>query len=235
MNSSNKDLTAIKQIVTRYSLKIAGDKWDAEDLAQDVLVKVMRALETEPSRDITNAYLYRIAVNTWNDKCKKEKQNKRTVRDDPFMQAREDDNLSTRELLEVLAHRLSPRAMVILLLMDVFDFTAKETAGLLGSTEGAVQVTLGRVRSRLKKLAQQKLADPFFEESRPSIKTSDEEEPINFDAIVDAFRRRDPKAICRAYLGLTEQGIVISTMKLVDGKLSFYFTDPDGNMFRVTA
>jgi RNA polymerase sigma-70 factor (ECF subfamily) len=43
--------------------------------------------------------------------------------------------LLTRELLELLAERLPPRMAVILLLMDVFDFTAKETAEWIGSRE----------------------------------------------------------------------------------------------------
>jgi hypothetical protein len=37
--------------------------------------------------------------------------------------------------------------------MDVFDFTAKETAEFLSNAESAVQVAIGRARARLKKLA----------------------------------------------------------------------------------
>jgi RNA polymerase sigma-70 factor (ECF subfamily) len=57
------------------------------------------------------------------------------------------------ELLELLAERLPPRMVVIILLMDVFDFTAKETAELISSKETTVQVTLGRARTRLRRMA----------------------------------------------------------------------------------
>lgn len=63
----------MKKRINRYSMRLAGHPWEAEDLTQDVLLKVYKALETDASRHISNAYLYRIACTTWQDKGKKNK------------------------------------------------------------------------------------------------------------------------------------------------------------------
>lgn len=143
-----------KSIIFHYSMRIAGNRWDAEDLAQDTILKVMRAIQKNPVRPITNAYLYRMALNTWKDKQKRLR-----LHAAPLDLEKEtsslDYSLITRELLELITDRLPPRMVVILLLMDVFDLTAKETAELIASREATVQVTLGRARTRLKQLVNQ--------------------------------------------------------------------------------
>lgn len=231
MSESNLDFNQLKQKIYRYSLKITSNSWDAEDLTQEVLLKVYRAMETLPSRIITNAYLYRIASNTWKDKLKRDKSYSRMSDAAMLESAAEDDALSTRELLEVLSHRLSPRAMVILLLMDVFDFTARETAEFLSSAEGTIQVTLGRARSRLRKLANLSVMD-----EKPPVKKvqGTESTQLDFNTLVAAFKRRDPKAICSAYIGLIKQQVKISKLISLNGKFSFYLEDPDGNRFMIT-
>jgi hypothetical protein len=67
-----------------------------------------------------------------------------------------------------------------------------------------------------------------------SNKQSDQAQ-LDFDSLVEAFRSRDPKAICRSYIGLVKQHITIGKLSYIDGKLTFYFEDPDGNRFMVTA
>jgi len=119
--------------------------------------------------------------------------------------------------------------MVILLLRDVFDFTAKETAELLSSTEGNVQVTLGRARQRLKKLKNQ-MDSGDSASNKSSIPIQ-----LDFESLVEAFRNRDPKAICQSYLSLAKQHMTISKLRYINGKLTFYFEDPDGNRFMVTS
>jgi len=225
----NRDLQQLKQRVYRYSMKITSDSWEAEDLAQDVLLKMHIWMQSNPSKDISNVFLYRIAINAWKDKLKKRKIPSEPLDADRHHYSSADMQLSTRELLEVLAHRLSPRAMVILLLRDVFDFTAKETAELISSTEGNVQVTLGRARQRLNKLKHQMDAEDSVSD-KPNIPTQ-----LDFESLVEAFRNRDPKAICQSYLSLVQQHMTISKLRYLNGKLTFYFEDPDGNRFMVTS
>ncbi|MBW7453217.1 RNA polymerase sigma factor [Paenibacillus sepulcri] len=230
MAISDLDLTQIKQKINRYCLKITQNQWEAEDLSQEVLIKIFHAVEAVPPRTVTNAYLYRIANNAWKDKMKMDRHRVQTTDAALIDTAVHDGELSTRELLEALADRISPRAMVILLLMDVFDFTAKETAEFLSSTEGTIQVTLGRVRTKLKKLAL--LAEM---DMKPGAHDRNSHAGLlDLDSLVEAFKRRDPEAICKSYLGLVRQRVRISKLSWIEGKLAFYIEDSDGNRFLVT-
>ncbi|MBD3917231.1 RNA polymerase sigma factor [Paenibacillus sp. PR3] len=228
------DYERLKQQAYRYCLNITADRWETEDLAQEVLLRIVRACESNRSRTISNAYIYRIASNAWKDKLKSDKRHLHVSDEALASHAAADDSLTARELLETLAHRLSPRAMVIVLLMDVFAFTARETAEFLRSAEGTIQVTLGRARVRLKKLAQLAAAgqEPI---SRPEdLCGPDHHGHFDLDKLVDAFKRRDAKAICTAYLALVKQKIIISKLMTVNGRLAFYMEDPDGNRFMIT-
>lgn len=221
----------MENTIYRYCLHITHNQWDAEDLSQEVLFKVYKVVKSDPSRMVSKAYLYRIASNAWKDKIKMDKRRIQTT-DTAFNDTSfHDGGLSTRELLEALAHRLSPRALVILLLMDVFDFTAKETAEFLSQAEGTIQVTLGRARLRLKKLAHRieaASADSFEREAPKS------DSQMDLDSLVEAFKQRDLSAICRCYLKLVKIRVKISKIQLVNGRIAFYLEDPDGNQFMVT-
>ncbi|WP_260183015.1 sigma-70 family RNA polymerase sigma factor [Paenibacillus baekrokdamisoli] len=221
----------MKALIYQYGLRMSNDSWEAEDLTQDTLLKVHRILEANPLKQISKAYLFRAVSNAWKDKWKRNKGHLRMLDNSVPEVSINDEGLTTRELLEVLAHRLSPRSMVILLLRDVFDFTAKETAIFLSSTEDAVQVALSRARVRLKKIA---LQSKVGEDRSGSNDSSEQWLPRDFDELVYAFRRRDPKAICRAYVGLAKRRVRISRLLWVNGKLAFYMEDPDGNRFMIT-
>ncbi|WP_159881924.1 sigma-70 family RNA polymerase sigma factor [Paenibacillus puerhi] len=213
-----------KAILFKYSIRIAGNHWDAEDLTQDAWLKLIEALRKQPNRPVSNAFLYRIVKNAWIDL-----QRKGQVRTVPLAESHEgsspDPSLSSWELLEVLAELLPPKMAVILLFMDVFDYTAKETAEFLGMKDAAVQVTLGRARRRLKELA----ASSGAKRPNPA-HTADS---IRLDALVGAFRRRDPDDMYKAFIGLTRQGIQLTRLRKVGGSLHFTFRDPDGNVFQV--
>jgi RNA polymerase sigma-70 factor (ECF subfamily) len=219
-----------KSKLFQYSLRITGHRWDAEDLAQDAYLKLMSAIRKDPLRPISSAYLYRIALNVWKDTLKK-----RQSQTEPIHKVEEqlysDSHMYARELLELLAERLPPRMVVIVLLMDVFDFTAKETAELISSKEATVQVTLGRARTRLRQMA---MRFSIEEQPKHKMKRNEEQGWLDFEALVDAFRRRDPQAICQAYFGLIHSGIRLTRLHKEQGRrLLFTFSDPDGNLFTV--
>lgn len=175
-----------KPIIYRYSLHLTRNRWDAEDLAQDALIKVLNAVGKDPERPITNAFLYRIVKNTWLDINKKRRLP--TVAFDPSHEPSASDNLlTTRELLELVAERLPPKMAVILLLMDVFDFTAKETAEFVQMKEKTVQVTLGRARLKLKEWARSPVEQPLAVSRNQSLNAN---KAMDFEALVEAFNKR---------------------------------------------
>jgi RNA polymerase sigma factor (sigma-70 family) len=216
-----------KTYILDCSHRITGNHWDAEDLAQDATIKVIEALKSKPDRALSKAFLYRIVKHAWIDRLRAHKI--AIAPQERNSEASSSDSLLlSRELLEQLAERLPPKMAVIMLLTDVFDFTAKETAALFRMKEGAVQVSLGRARRKLSALAR----DPGAGEQRGDPGKS-RDAAIDFNALVDAFQKRDPYAIFRSYTGLVQAGIRVAGLKLEDGRMHFAFRDPDGNYYRI--
>jgi DNA-directed RNA polymerase specialized sigma24 family protein len=52
-----------------YCHKLTGSSWDADDLVQETLMKLYMSLCKDEERQVTMAYLCRIAKNTWIDLC----------------------------------------------------------------------------------------------------------------------------------------------------------------------
>ena len=59
------------------------------------------------------------------------------------------------EAIETMVQVLPPKQIAALLLVDIYNFTAKEVAEIIASTEGAVYSLLQRARNNMKKLHSQ--------------------------------------------------------------------------------
>jgi len=222
----------LRPVLIRYCRSLTHRDWEAEDLAQDTLVKVMDRIRAVPDIRLNKSYVFRTARNLWLDRCRKSKRQP-TVAFEEWIEepnATDDDTLVTRELLEQLMHRLMPKPFVIVLLCDVFGLTAKETGACINVAEGTVQVTLSRARKRLKQLAVRCELD-----SIPATRATKTENSFTLmlEAVIGAFRRNDPRLIYNAYLRLFESGSRLATIILQGGRLYFTFRDPDGNLLRV--
>lgn len=237
-------LTAMRRPLFKYCMQLTASRWEAEDVVQETMVRLFKLGIERPEQQIGLRYACRTARNLWIDRCRREKRVAVMAQTDAAELAVEGEGaggqehaaLDVREHLEELAWRLSPKPFVILLLMDVFDFTAKETAAWLGGTEVAVQVALSRARSRLKSVRRSSL-----EERRAGGKRADHAaaggEPMPahfFEAVLDAFRRRQPAAIREAYMIFIAAGGQLQRIRALGGKLYFTFQDPDGNVLMVS-
>ncbi|QYR20264.1 RNA polymerase sigma factor [Paenibacillus sp. sptzw28] len=142
----------IRQPLLRYCRQMTGSDFEAEDLVQETILRLLKINAERPEQEVSFRYACRAARNLWIDRTRRMARLamvpflEETV---PSAERPSHAELNVREHLEELAWRLPPKPFVILLLMDVFDFTARETAALLGGTEVAVQVALSRARSRL--------------------------------------------------------------------------------------
>jgi RNA polymerase sigma-70 factor (ECF subfamily) len=63
-------------MVYHLSLRLTGNPRDAEDLAQDALVRAIRALGSFRGQADPGTWLYRITVNTWKNRVRSEKRRK---------------------------------------------------------------------------------------------------------------------------------------------------------------
>jgi catechol 2,3-dioxygenase-like lactoylglutathione lyase family enzyme len=139
------------------------------------------------------------------------------------------DPIEVREALEQLANQLPVRQAVVFLLMDVFHFTAKETATRIYATEGAVQAALHRARDRLRSMASTILTRRQIPDNQAG------GSPNVLKAFLVAFQDGDPEAIFKAYNMLNAKGITINKVERTGTLLYFYFRDPDGNLLKVTS
>lgn len=163
----------------KYCKHLAKSPWDGEDLFQDTLLKSFAALSQLWQPVQIKSYLFRIATNTWIDQLRKSNVILDTYED--IYGVTDHDRVELTEAMELMWNNLPPRQVAVVLLMDVFEFTAKETASMIHLTEGAVYSALHRARTNLKSL------DSANQNSNKNKTTQSEEDRTVIDQIVTAI------------------------------------------------
>lgn len=137
-----------------YCRRLTHDLWDAEDLAQDTLMKAFATLGGvhDPIRN-PRAYLLRMATNLWIDRLRRRDTEREVLRHgdrpvDPAPDPRQSSDV--RDAGAALLQRLAPRERAALVLKDVFDLGLEESADVLETSVGAVKSALHRARTRLR-------------------------------------------------------------------------------------
>jgi RNA polymerase sigma factor (sigma-70 family) len=174
----------VRPALWRYCLRLTGNAWDAEDLVQETLIKAFGRLRHYWQPLDAKSYLFRIATNAWIDLQRKGRLPTSDLDEVGEPASAEVDPGERWAAMEALVAALPPRQRVVLLLIDVFDFTAGEVAAMIGSTEGAVKAALHRARTLLRQ--QGAAAAPRNPKPAPS--------PL-VQRFMDAFDRRDPDGI----------------------------------------
>jgi RNA polymerase sigma-70 factor, ECF subfamily len=144
-----------------HCYRMLGSAQDAEDLAQETLLRAWRALERFEPRVQFQTWLYRIATNACLDEL--ERRPRRPAPVDPFPDRPSDDAASQtydpvaryaiREGMELALMRaiqeLPGRQRAVLIFRDVLGWTAPEVADVLGSTVASVNSALQRARGTI--------------------------------------------------------------------------------------
>ncbi|WNB93811.1 sigma-70 family RNA polymerase sigma factor [Bacillus sp. NEB1478] len=195
----NKDLVSdtrklrneFEEIVSVYSTDlwnyckyVTGSPWDGEDLYQETMIKSFGLLPHRWS-DITDkkSYLFRVATNTWLDHCRKLKREVGTLDEVPEANADFSDQLLIEEILTSLEANLTPKQTAAFLLLDIFQFSAEEVAGIVQSTPGGVYSSVQRAR--------RKIASLDFSKSKTKATTKSHNTTIQ--AYLEAFNNGDLK------------------------------------------
>lgn len=179
----------------RYCLSLTKSPWDAEDLVQETLLKAFASLGQIWQSLVPKHYLFRIATNTWLNQQRKQKGIETEFSEAYFAEEAQADRFEVHSAMETLVGHLPPRQVVAVLLIDVFDFTAREAADMMGTTEGAVKAALFRARTTLKSHHQQEHgAEVVGMRATKGIEQSERKSAL-IQAFVDAFNRRDPEAL----------------------------------------
>lgn len=148
-----------------YLSRLAGET-EAEDLTQEVFVKVDRALSDFEGKSSLSTWIYRIATNTALDKLrsKAHRQQNRTTSlsetdDDSDMDISDKNALSAErqairsemtECIREFVGRLPPDYRTVIVLSELKELKNQEIADILDVSLDTVKIRLHRARVRLK-------------------------------------------------------------------------------------
>lgn len=140
----------IAQEISFYLQKSGASQADSQDIAQDVLVKILETDIVLPY-DKLRAWLYRSAMRAYIDKYRRDKRYHEILQTEFF----KPDQLTVydREDYDYLYQAISSLPEKFVLVLDAYyfqDLSVKETAHLLGISQAQVKVTLYRARKALR-------------------------------------------------------------------------------------
>ncbi|MFH2202086.1 MAG: sigma-70 family RNA polymerase sigma factor [Elusimicrobiota bacterium] len=168
--SEEQFLEANAQPVYNLALRLVGNPSDAEDLAQDALIRALQALPKFRGESSTTTWVYRITVNTWKNRVRSEKRRSfwKTLPLSLFLGADEsepemslpdgepplDQGLETEESARAVHEALmtlDAESRAVVVLRDIKGQSYQEIAQALDLPEGTVKSRISRAREALKR------------------------------------------------------------------------------------
>lgn len=136
----------------RHCLSLTSNIWDAEDLAQDALMKVYSLLgKIDADLDNPKGYLIRTATNLWIDRVRRRAREVDMLALQAALPSDTEpaDEVGVREAAQRLLGVLHPQERAAVVMKDLLGFSLAETASTLNTTVGAVKSALHRGRNRV--------------------------------------------------------------------------------------
>lgn len=147
------------RMILRTAWRITGRPEDAEDVLQQIFLRLLRSQSAVSISSITGGYLRRAAVNTGLDivrsrRVRREQQIIDGSRELAKLASTEnpEEGLRSRDLADALlkaVSRLNERAAEVFILRDIEGLSNSEIAALMDTTPNTVTVTYHRARTRL--------------------------------------------------------------------------------------
>lgn len=180
------DTTAFQELVERYKKKIyylafdiTGNHHDAEDISQEVFIKMFRSLKTFRKDAKMSSWLYQITVNTCIDSFRRNspiqkklmnKLDKENVEANLLMKrdAAEDPEMNT-EASQIQTHitealqKVSPRERSVFVMRHYNDLKMIEVAEILNVSVGTVKSLFHRAIKKLRKELSPYMGNPELE------------------------------------------------------------------------
>ncbi len=141
----------------RTAFKWCGNREDAEDIAQDVCVRLGRSIRSFDGRSRFSTWLYRVVLNAARDFQRKGLAEQRkldewaTEPNRPQTQEAHGDDDETEALWHSV-RQLSPKQRDALLLVYGEELSHADAADVMGCAEGTVSYHLSEGRKRLKQM-----------------------------------------------------------------------------------
>jgi len=171
--AQNGDRDAFQDIVGQYkkmvyflAWDIAGNHQDAEDITQNVFIKVFRHFHKYSADSKFSSWLYRIAVNASIDALRQRNRKKEDPVEDfdsvgestqPWINERalnpesQTDHTNVQHQIEKALSQLAPREKTVFVMRHYNDFPLKEIAEILHLSSGSVKSYLFRAVQKIQK------------------------------------------------------------------------------------
>ncbi len=165
--SLDGDKLAFGEIVRRNQGMVAktvkgmlGNTADAEDIGQDVFVKLYRSLQDFRGDSKLPAYIQKIAVNLTLNEIKRRKRflsvfARKDNSEMPHLEIADHDNERKRDAFETVSRALmslSSKYRIVVTMRMLQGYSTKETAEMLNLPVGTVLSRLARAQSQLKEI-----------------------------------------------------------------------------------
>lgn len=152
---------ALRPLICRWALVMTGDPHDAEDIAQQVLMRMMESMEGFDGRSRVTTWAYRITRNASLDHQRRRKRHRRLADKAEWLARAEPPRLEdpldnvemkrTMGLIRTLLGKLPMRQREIFDLVDLQGLDPNEAAELLEMKPNTVRVHLFRARRRMRR------------------------------------------------------------------------------------
>lgn len=152
---------ALRPLICRWALVMTGDPDDAEDVAQNVLIKTMGSIDRFDGRSKVVTWVYRITRNASLDHQYGKRRDRRLTDKLTRLAEAEKPTLAdpldkmemkrTLGLIRTLLGELTMKQREVFDLVDLQGLKPKEAAELLGMNPQTVRVHLSRARRRMRK------------------------------------------------------------------------------------
>lgn len=145
----------IEQSIRRWAESFTGDKDDADDVTQDVLILVQRRLPQFEGKSLFSTWLFRITRNVALDRRRREARRRKRLEEMPLSPAssatRDDfDELRLAQLVLHYFDELPARQRVVFELADLHGLSAREIGVRLGMKPVTVRANLFKARRAIR-------------------------------------------------------------------------------------
>lgn len=144
-----------QQMVATLIMNMVHQKDIAEDIGQEVFIRLYKSLDKFKGKSKLSTYIGRIAINLSLNEIKRQKRKDTSDIEDSYYL--EDENVSqkrsdleSKEVLEMAMSKLIPEYRAVITLRLIEGYSTRETAEILEVPEGTVLSRMARAQKKLK-------------------------------------------------------------------------------------
>jgi RNA polymerase sigma-70 factor (ECF subfamily) len=153
-----------KDLVFTLAIRMLKQREEAEEVAQDVFIKLFKSLNSFKGDSKLSTWVYRVTYNACLDQIKKNKRHRIAVPIDNYNYNKIDtiDNAleglikeEKQQLIRACVNKLPEDSSAIITLFYFDELSLEEISGITGIESNTVKVKLFRARKRLAKIMEQ--------------------------------------------------------------------------------